>query len=92
MDQASDSPTPRLGVHSLPDTIRRLFADMFVPCVIAKLGCSSTPWQCVTVLVLQAQFALIYSNHDLTIVKGDALESPVCSANPDPLPACIHTS
>lgn len=91
-DQTSDRQTSRLGVHSLPEVIRRSFANTFIPCVVSKVGCSSAPWRRVEAGVLQNLFTLVYPNHDLTITKGDALESTVCYAASGSLPAHTHIS
>ena len=91
-DPTPERQTPRLGVNSLPDAIQRSFASTFIPCVLAKLGCSSMLWLCVEVEVLQNLFDLTYPKHELTIVKRDALESAVRSPIPDSPLACTHTS
>jgi len=93
--QTSDHPNrrvARLGVHSLPEAIQRSFADTFVPCVVSKVGCSSEPWHRVRVKDLQSLFALVYPNHDLTITRGDALESAVRCTIPNSSLAHTHIS
>lgn len=91
-DKSSDGPVTRPGVNSLPDTIRHSFADKFVPCVISKVGSSSTPWCRVDVAVLEDYFSFIYPNHELVITKGDVLESTVCTIIPHPSLAHTHSS
>ena len=66
-------------MQSLPEAIRRIFADTFVPRVVAEVGSSSVPWSRVEVAVLQRLFNLIYPVQDHTITKGGALESAVRS-------------
>lgn len=82
-NETSDSQAsrPRADTHprvaTLPESIRCLFAERFVPIVIAKVGCSSTPWKRVKVAILQDYFEFVYPNHDLEIARGDTIESMV---------------
>lgn len=68
---------PRPGVHSLPRSIRRTFAEDFVPVIIQEMGCSSAPWQNLDLDTLQECVNLVYPGHDYVVKKGDALVTSV---------------
>ena len=68
---------PRPGVHSLPQTIRRSFADNFIPAVLQEMGCSSAPWQNLSIDGLQECVNRVYPELEYVVNKGDALISAV---------------
>lgn len=67
----------RPGVNSLPLNIRQLFADVFIPTALQEVGRSSTPWQNISVDVLQECVNVVYTGLDYVVERGDALESSV---------------
>ena len=75
LGRATKVPCPE--VHSLPQTIHQSFADNFIPAVLQEMGCSSAPWQNLSIDGLQECVNRVYPELKYVVNKGDALISVV---------------